>query len=261
MIFFSHIPKSGGTTNRAVISHNIGRDNCLFMFPKEFGGDFDVEETPNLNPDLIYNANAIIGHISVSTAMSNCTLSKLNSANKLLILSAIRDPIDRIISDFNFSRTVRIHPDHSKLIDEGFDGFINYCKDYPSNQHFDMLKTTESDSVDDIINSVVLFSLPDAVRGFSEGLSFISEKPQIEYDREQVTTNLPDEVDVEHDVVLYKKSDLPKNVINELLIKHSLDYELYEKTLCAYDNSIAKIKAWADENIDIVNSIKNGNTK
>jgi len=123
MIYFPHIPKAGGTTLKRMFDRNLGAGKCIGIWDKRFGADFNADEFPSVDVSSIKEGLALYGHLNIRTALDNKHIAHLDENGELLIISAVRDPIDRIISLFNYMRVTEKHPSHKYILSLGLDGF------------------------------------------------------------------------------------------------------------------------------------------
>lgn len=251
MIYFPHIPKSGGTTIKQVFDKNLQRENCIGVWDKQFGAKFSPQEFTTVNSNLINNYLAVYGHINVRTAMKNKQMEEYQETGRLLIISAVRDPVDRMISLFNFMRVNKRHPSHSYFVDLGLEGFVSFCKINQVNFQYHFLKKSDTDTVSDILNNIIVFSLSDSIKGFSSTLSLISGLPEIQYKKTNVTSERSC-----GSTVLYKKSDLPPALLAEIVKANNLDYELYERSQSNVEDKIQRINSWIEHNTDFIAKVR-----
>src|SRR5690554_2348077 len=133
MNVFIHIAKSGGTTIRQMYIDAFGADKVLVVsdFMKPSNTYPNVISSKNLKYlNNLYQFSAVIGHINMSDLAENAkSYGKLNS---MTIHSCIRDPVDRLISDYNFMRAKVDHPRHqtSKTMPA-----FEYMMSSPANYH------------------------------------------------------------------------------------------------------------------------------
>jgi len=250
VIYFPHIPKAGGTTLKRIINRNIGKENCMGLWEKQRGADFSPDEFPNLGVPIIEKHMAIYGHLDMATALANKTIAAYFNKGELLVISAVRDPIDRIVSLFNYMTVKKRHPRFQRTIARGNEGFVSFCKERESNFQHRFLRTSDTESTNDIFENVIVFALADSINGFSTGLHMFSGLRETPYEKTNVTSDL-----VEGDLKLYSRNDLPRDTINELIEKNTLDYELLHKSERDYETSIQRLKDWGGSNPDFLNKI------
>jgi hypothetical protein len=254
MIYFPHIPKVGGQTLKRIFTINLEAKNCIAIYNKQFGADFTAEEFPSLAANVLDENLAVYGHLKIATAFKNKKMEELRKRGNLLILAAVRDPVDRIISLFNYIRVNEEHRRHYELIGLGLEGFLQFCKNQPSNFQYDFLKKSDIDTVDSILDNNIVFSIFDSIKGFSSVLSLLSGLPEIEYKKANVTSDKHST-----NLTLYKRNDLPAYLLADIVKANHQDYELYEKSKSNFEGNILRAREWVECNADFVNKIRNLN--
>lgn len=250
MIYFPHIPKAGGTTLRQIFDRNLGRSNIIGVWDKKFRADFNADEFPLLQYSDLSGKLAVYGHLNVSTALENKAFKSLSQSNALLTISAVREPIDRIVSLFNYIRANKRHPPHQNFAPLGLIGFVNFCKTQSPNYQYNFLKSSSNESVSDILSSVVTFSLESSITGYSRSLSLISGKEEVNYPKVNVTADRNSEYE------LFTRADIPEDLLSEIMSSHSLDYELYNKSKLDFDRKIQYVTDWIENNPEYIKKVK-----
>jgi hypothetical protein len=233
MIFFSHIPKAGGSTLDMVLYQYLGNSNCIKVWDPKYGADVSAQQFVNLEENCFAGVNLVLGHLDKATSLKNEYFSRLNNRKDLITISSVRDPIERIISLYNYIRTIDGHKLNSGL-DGSKEEFISFCLEQPTNLQLNYLKDNTSDTVNDVLSHTVVFNIYQSVRGFSTVLSEVTKKPLINFERVNVTKKIDD------NQILYTKKDLPSSVLRELESNHDEDYQLYNIASKSYDDNVRK---------------------
>lgn len=233
MIFFSHIPKAGGSTLDMILYHYLGNDKCIRVWDPLHGADYSAHEFVNLTTECFQGKNLVLGHLDKKTALRNDFFQHHNSNKKLLTVTSVRDPIDRIISLYNYVRVIENHKQGEGLVGS-IDELCKFCLEQPQNLQFNYLKEKDTDTVNDVFNYTVIFDIYKSVLGFSTALSQKLNKDNVDFRIENATSKLSNKSK------LYTKDDLPDKVILSLENRHCVDYELYNRALVSYNDNLDK---------------------
>jgi hypothetical protein len=221
---------------------------------KVAGTEYIPEEFYQSDTNAYDHRFSILGHLNVSLALTDSKLYELDKAKKLLILSSVRDPIDRIISLFNYIRAEPMHPNYSKMKNKGYDDFLQFCRQQTANFQFNYLRKSIEDTVENIINESLVFSLEDSIKGFSKTLSILSGIDEKIYERTNVTADK-----VSDGFISYSREDIPQALLQELQEKNSIDTELYQKAKLSFDRNISRVVDWTKDNVGFIDKVRSEN--
>jgi hypothetical protein len=129
--FFLHIPKCGGTTVFSVLAAIYGQQNTLNV-GHELNPFFS-----SLSIDQRRAYHAIGGHGTL--IFYDRMLGGLSEYYKI---TTLRDPIDRLLSEFNYAYSTPDNPGHSYVRSVGFDAV---ALNYPCNLQVFTLTGTQTD--------------------------------------------------------------------------------------------------------------------
>jgi len=142
VIFFCHIPKAGGETLKQYFYRFVSEDRCLKVWDVQFGADVSAEQFRHIDRTVINAKSAIYGHLSVQEFLKNPAASEAFEEQSALIVASVRDPVDRIISLYNYIMVNEFHPSHQLLKNIKFDEF---ALTQPSNQQVSYLSGADQD--------------------------------------------------------------------------------------------------------------------
>lgn len=110
---FLHLGKTGGTSIREMFLHS----DTLNVVDYNRGIDFikSCKADPDFLPDTLSRRDVVMGHFG----FVNDILSEVRG--NIVLLSVIRDPIPRIISNFKYIKRTPKHPIYDELTDLSFD--------------------------------------------------------------------------------------------------------------------------------------------
>ncbi|MFT4851512.1 MAG: hypothetical protein ACI83B_004078 [Sediminicola sp.] len=211
MIYFPHIPKAGGTTLKQILYHAFGENNCLKVW-NGFASDVDVDDFHQFTHLEQYSA--ILGHLPVKVFLENVTANNLLKNKKIKIITAVRDPLERLVSQYNYIRVNAEHPDHTKFLTVPL---LGYMFAQPANQQVSFLSFEDEIRKDDI----ELFPIESSVENFAAFLENESGKYINRIDPRNRTS------DIAGERTLSSLDDLPNDLILELQEKHLKDIALY----------------------------------
>jgi hypothetical protein len=218
MIYFAHIPKAGGESIKALFYEAFGFHNCLKVWDETFGGDVSAENFPSFNSEDFKAYPAIIGHLPYRDFCRNVNANELLQKGDIKIVTTVRDPIDRIISLFNFMRVNERHPQHKLMLQTEPWDFIGIQK---ANFQIDFLTREGALSVDDVSEKINILPIKAAMgivqkmleKETGRTLSMIEPK---NVTAERNTKQIP----------LFKRELLTHEQELFLRDKHALDFEL-----------------------------------
>ena len=113
LILFLHVPRTGGTTFRDIVKHQYKPYEILEI--KHFENAVDV--ITNISEGKVKLLKIVIGHFTFGIHEYFPQVCKY--------ITFIRNPIDRVISTYNYTINHPSHPDHSKVKDISIDDYLN----------------------------------------------------------------------------------------------------------------------------------------
>ncbi len=109
--FFIHIPKTGGSTLRSIISKKNNTENCLFLDGvNPLKSINELLETP---PVYLKKTNLIYGHMDYGIHQ--------HINKKPVYLTMLRHPVERVISHYFYAKQHKIHILHNTINDNEMD--------------------------------------------------------------------------------------------------------------------------------------------
>jgi hypothetical protein len=162
LVLFPHFPRTGGNILFKYFTSAFGDNQCLRITAgdrKQTIRHIAEADLPFIN---LSGYNILSGNISLSRLTAIPCVSELVQDGKTLFFTSVRDPIDRLISMYNYIRIRRFHPRHRKLTKLSLEDFI---LNEPENYQFTSLKIDQSDNVQSIIKRVDVFPIEKSVKG------------------------------------------------------------------------------------------------
>lgn len=137
MYIFLHIAKAGGTSIRHMFAQAFGRRKLLLVSGSMANArpDYLNVVRPSRFRDVrkINRFRAVAGHLSMEQIISHPEIFQMRSDNKPIIFTSVRDPIDRMISVFNFALGTKEHPKHDAAqSSDAFEFLMNLPENYQS---------------------------------------------------------------------------------------------------------------------------------
>ncbi len=107
MFFFLHVPKTGGTTLNTTL-HDMFAPFAVFhgQIVEEAGGNAEIGRLLAERPDFYDHLMLIVGHYGFRHPLVQ------RSTRRRVMLAVLRDPIDRIVSIYDYMRYRTDHPHH-----------------------------------------------------------------------------------------------------------------------------------------------------
>lgn len=214
MEVFLHIPKCGGSTIRQYYSSafkgrflQIGNDHLPSRKFHEYR-DFS-------------KVSAIVGHLTARALLSNPFFEAF-AERDISVHSVVRDPIDRLISNYNFIVFNPKHPRHAEF--QNISG-RKVVMDYEANSQYAFLGGgTVFSSPDEICQAFKVISLDRSISYFSDYFkSRIAEVSKHAAKANVTSVRFPDSKGKLLSRSMFTESDL-----DELSEKHSVDVRLLE---------------------------------
>jgi hypothetical protein len=214
--YFLHIPKCGGETIKQYYFKTFSSQESVKIWNPIFGADCDTKHFQDYD---ITGKKCINGHLHFTDALNNNTFKQNFEQNNIIIHTVVRDPIDRMISLYNYMFNFKQHPEHEKIKSISINDFLSKRRD---NFQSKMLGIEYWGSLKKLYNNIQIIDLERSNeyfhKYFSENLS-----PTIPLMKE---ANVTAEKFGLNNIVF--KEDLPKKIIKEIKYKNKLDYKLYE---------------------------------
>lgn len=217
LIFFSHIPKAGGKTLLQSFDYAYGLQNVLKIYEKPFG-DVAQDEFDRLSASEIKNKSAVAGHLRMKYFLSNNYAKEEFVAGRVRLLTSIRDPIDRLISYYNFVYWNSKHPLHQNVRSaDPVDFLINQ----PANYQLGFLRPDPSTSMDFVVSNFYVFPMSKSIDGFRNFFMNLGvDIPSLEIVNK--TTELSGGKEI------LRRSDLEVRVLDRLKNMHREDLDFFD---------------------------------
>lgn len=119
-LLFVHIPKCGGTTFRSSLFKIFGRDRVLKVWNSKVGSDVSIQEFSKLNINDILKYPCITGHLHYKKAKEKLGVN----IQQFFVCALVRDPVDHVLSYWNYVNTNYKHPFHQKALQMSFQEFV-----------------------------------------------------------------------------------------------------------------------------------------
>lgn len=213
---FYHIPKCGGTTIKMYYLKYFSNEKCLKVWNTE---------TANCNRDnfdqieKINDFKCVIGHLDFNSSLKNKEFNHLFLSGNIMSHSVVREPIDRIISLYNYIRNEEKHPSHQEILSVEPWPFL---KKQPANFQSKWLGIDYFKTIDNLKKNINVISLEQSNEYF-----------KCFFEREfNFSIPLMKKINVtqKNKKDLFDKSLLEKWQKKELKEKHFLDYDLYNSS-------------------------------
>lgn len=215
-ILFSHVPKAAGTSMESILSKNFLMSEILHINAP------DLNKQPNLLSLKKNYPKLICGHHPIHGYIYQALPDK-----PLFHLTQLRDPVDRVISYYNYIHAKHDHPLHTYAHRRSLVDFINST---PSpelsngqSKRFSGFLHSEAPSDETLLSTAKktlseCFSLVLTTCLFDEGLLLLKNRldlKDIYYQRSNVSTKV------------IKRDDLSHSELNLIKSKNQADIELF----------------------------------
>jgi len=213
LYFFLHIPKCGGSTIKQYYLSSFQK--CIKVWDPRFGADCSSIQFENFE---ISDSECIIGHLHFLDAMKNNTFKKNLMLKNIQINTIVRDPIERMVSLYNYMNKFEKHPFHNEIKKISFEDFL---LERDRNFQCKMLGIDYWGSLNEIVKNVDVIDIERSNEYF-----FNLFKTKFNY-------NLPIKEKANITAIEYgsdnlkMKKDISPQVLKILHEKNKLDFELY----------------------------------
>jgi len=218
MLYFPHIPKCGGTTIKHLFYSAVGIDNCLKIWNRSFGADYNPDEFVELESGVFSSVKAIVGHLPFKQALKNRCIRTLYEKGIVQAVSVVRDPLDRVVSLFNYMRANKSHPGHSRVREFELEKFAFNQR---ANFQTAFLRAHDGESVESICSRMYVFPIEQSELRVRQWLEETISQRVNPVRKANIT------VDAFPDSTQVKSIELNPHQVSAFTQKHYQDYELY----------------------------------
>jgi hypothetical protein len=168
VIFFCHIPKTGGQTLFPAFLQAFGVDRVLKVWDPQFGADCLPDDFASLSEKQLSKYRAIFGHLTVRQFLANPAMREKFDCEQVQILTTVREPVERFISLYNYMLRNEAHPGHKQIL--SIDP-VDFLKSQHANQQFEYLKHSSSSRIDDVFSRSTPFPMEFSITAITEYFS------------------------------------------------------------------------------------------
>ena len=225
MIYFPHIPKTGGQTLIHGFYKAYGIGCCIKIWNPKFGADVDAEHFEFLEPKDFEDKFAIIGHLPISHFLKNSYMKKELEKGHVKIVTVVRDPIDRLTSMYNYILYNPRHPKHDEIQIIEYEDFV---LSQPGNGQYHFLKMRPHFDIDSLFETVEIFPIEKSIKGFTKVIDNLSG---IHVGKLEVKNKSKNWANGKR---IFRKEDLGNETLKDLESKHFIDLNIYNKSVSLY---------------------------
>lgn len=220
LAYFPHIPKTGGQTLLHGFYRAFGRDRCLKVWDHGRGSDMRSDEFPSLQAKQFKKVRAVVGHLPVSKFMENQHAFQAYERGRVHIFTSVRDPIDRIISLYNYVKFFPKHPAYETMQQvEAIDFIMRQVPNYQMNY----IKPHREAGLDEVFDCMEVAALEMSIETLGGFL-------QKHFGRRLEPLGIRNKSEMHaNGQTLLRREHLPDDVIQNLNQRHAIDLELYRR--------------------------------
>lgn len=224
LAFFPHIPQTGGHALHDGFLKAFGQKKCLKIWNPRFGADIAPTLYPRINMQHFANISAVFGYLTMTQFSRNQYCHSLLNDDRVRIFTSVREPIDRIISLYNYIRLSPRHPNHASTMKMSLSEFALLV---PANFQYHYLALNSLESIDSIQSRMEISPTGNARHGLDLFLlrhfHITLSGPEIENESQapnKAKILQPSSID-----------NIDQGTIRHLKTIHHLDVELYTASL------------------------------
>lgn len=216
-LIFCHIPKVAGKSILGNIQKYIPREKTIKVY--NIGGDILPRHFHDF--ELPEDWQFLVGHIHIGTLLTNPGLR--DSAEPTIMLSSVRDPIDRMVSLYNFIANRPRHPEHDLVQTMEIQDFIAEC---PANAQLRYLRPPDGAYPSTWqIHIVPIDRVDEAAAEITGEVTGKMVSREAFSERHNVTAKLAGD----KAATLKTRQDLPETFIAQMYDRHDRDRALYQE--------------------------------
>lgn len=213
LLFFSHIPKTGGQTLLQMFYDAFGFEQCLRVWDPNHGAHVSPDDFHTLREEEFAGKKAVVGHLPLAKFLLNASMRDLDEKGVVTVVSVVRDPIDRCISLYNYLASNEKHPSHERFKNANPITFILNC---PSNHQYNFLNAN-------CASRRIWVAQTETSREFMQKRLLETGGRNVPIsDIRNVTSDLA------KNTPLFGRGDIPRDVMGRLKDRHSTDMMLYD---------------------------------
>lgn len=209
-LIFAHIPKTAGTSVRVHLLPNFAKEDRVYV--AYVGGEVGPDKFPTYS--IRENWKFLTGHIRISRLLSNPHIDP--SDTEIVLLSFVRDPIERLVSLYNYVLTQPKHQPKNHELAMNL-GPIEYIRQQDENLQSDFL----SRNGENIAWKIMIAPVTRVAPACNQAIEATTGKPP-----KNMTFPVRN-VSAGRAAGTISKNDLPSDFIAELYERNARDKELF----------------------------------
>lgn len=224
LVFFPHIPKTGGQALHDGFFKVFGQKKCLRIWDPRFGADVAPSLYAQVDKQRFANISAVIGHLTMAQFNENKYCNSLLKDGRVRVFASVRNPIDRIISLYNYIKNSPHHPNHFRTMKLSLSEFALL---EPANFQYHYLALHSSESIHSIQSRIEIYPTEDSRQGLEYFLwrHFNTKLSDLENRNESQALSKYESLEASSIDVM------SQDTIRHLQTIHHLDIELYHACL------------------------------
>ncbi|MEH6557747.1 MAG: sulfotransferase family 2 domain-containing protein [Oceanicoccus sp.] len=223
MYYFPHIPKAGGTTLRNLFYQAFGTSNCLRVWNPKAGAMIGAKDFSSF--EKLSEFKVVLGHLSVESFLKNDEARLKFARGNVKIVTAVREPIDRIISLYNFIRVNPNHPMHTAM--QSIDAF-DFLQSQAPNFQLRFLSHCDRTDIETVFASMTILPLEKSTTLLKKHLEATQGATLKEIEPKNRTADRPGASN------LLKRAMLNEDQLDKLCQIHHHDIQLHKRSLSMF---------------------------
>ncbi|WP_164982811.1 sulfotransferase family 2 domain-containing protein [Leisingera sp. NJS204] len=215
MHFFLHIPKCGGSTIRQYYASAFAPVLRIQSGPR---GDVAAADFPRFQG--VFSYGAIVGHLRFDQFIENNEAASY--PDPFVIHSVIRNPVDRLISLYNFIKYNKVHPEHDQVRHLNGVRFVLDCTRNSQARYLGINACFAN--ISEVSNHINLIDLETSVQRMHEYFTSNLKKEIGLAERKNITSRNF----VKEGQPMLSRADFTESQLQQLEDAHSLDIRLHK---------------------------------
>ena len=217
MLVFCHCPKAGGTS----IKQNL---RSYFTSEKTFAFYSRGELKKKFLTQDLGDFTFVCGHFSIKEALMNPSIQSMHQNGNVDFIGCVRDPIDRIISSYNYEYFYKDHPRHHSTRKMTLNDYVHT---QPPNKQSKFYSFDDTSEIKEILLKVSIIPIDTLAASLSR---YMSNFPNFKINGKLAHSNKSSDL-LSANEEIFSRKDIDGQCLASLTKKHRKDIRLHKLSL------------------------------